>query len=120
MYFLVFQQILGEAILDLVYFPVWWYSFGFGHAAKNCWVWFLQGNARLAPGLWLKNIFVPMFGQYDWEGRIISFVMRFFQVIMRSLALLVWLIFCVVLLLFWIGFPLLILSGIVQLFIKAR
>jgi hypothetical protein len=30
---------------------------------------FCLGNAQFAPGLWFLNIFVPMFGQYDWQGR---------------------------------------------------
>jgi len=26
--------------------------------------------------VWLKNLFAPMFGQTDWQGRLISFFMR--------------------------------------------
>ena len=33
---------------------------------------------------WAKNIFVPMFGRYDWQSRIISVFMRFVNVVGRG------------------------------------
>lgn len=106
MYFLIFEQIIAEAALDILYFPVWWYSAGAWRAAKNGWHYFLLGNARLAPGLWLKNLLVPMYGQYDWEGRIISFFMRLVQVIGRSLALFGWLLAVLAAVIAWLLLPL--------------
>jgi hypothetical protein len=105
MFFLVFQRIFIEAIFDAVYFPVWWYTGGAKHALIWCFGVFISGNAALAPGLWLKNIFVPMFGQYDIHGRIISFFMRLFQVIGRGIALVVWLAVCLALFAAWLVLP---------------
>jgi hypothetical protein len=95
MYALVFQRIAFAAFLDFFYFPIWWYTFGLVKALRWSFDLLQEGNETLAPGIWLRNIFVPMFGQYDWQGRIISFVMRLIQIIFRSIFLLFWLIICV-------------------------
>ena len=114
MFFLVFQRIFIEAIFDVIYFPVWWYTGGAKHALVWCFGAFRSGNAVLAPGLWLKNIFVPMFGQYDIQGRIISFFMRLFQVIGRGIALVVWLAVCLALFGAWLVLPVLVVLGAVS------
>jgi hypothetical protein len=46
--------------------------------------------ASLSLGVWLKNIFVPMYGQRDWESRLISVFMRSVQIVFRSLGLFIW------------------------------
>lgn len=105
MFFLVLQRIFLGALLDILYFPVWWYVGGAKHAVVWCWQFFQSGNRILAPALWLKNIFVPMYGQYDWQGRIISFLVRSAQIFTRSLTLAVWLVFCWALFLIWLAMP---------------
>jgi len=111
MWILVFQRILLDILIDIIYFPVWWYSRGILYWTGRVLEFFKSGNSFLAPGLWLKNIFVPMFGQYDWEGRIISFFMRLFQVIVRGIALFGWLLVCIVVFLIWIILPIYIVLG---------
>lgn len=118
MWLLVFQRLAFESILDIFYFPLWWYTGGVVHSVRWCAQFFMQGNHSLAPMLWLKNLFVPMFGQYDWQGRIISFVMRFFQFCFRSLALLFWFFICVVLFLGWLALPVAVFSGLIFAFIN--
>lgn len=50
----------------------------------------IKGYSRtLAIRVWIKNIFVPMFGMHDWQSRLISFFMRVVQIIGRSIALLI-------------------------------
>lgn len=105
MYLVIFQRLVIGSLLDLAYFPIWWYTGGAKHALFWCLDLLKNGNARLAPGLWLKNIFVPMYGQYDWQGKIISFFMRLVQIIFRSILLLVWAVFCFALFLIWFIFP---------------
>jgi len=102
---IIIQKLILDAILDILYFPLWWYTSGIKFAFKKCFAFFLAGNSRLAPGLWLKNIFVPMFGQWDFQGRIISFFMRLFQVIIRFFILLLWFAFIFVLFCFWLLVP---------------
>jgi len=105
MFVVVVQRLILEAIFDIFYFPVWWYTRGTMHALRWTVGLFKRGNAVLAPGLWFANLFVPMFGQYDFVGRIISFFMRSFQVFIRSIAMLFWLILCLFLFCIWLVLP---------------
>lgn len=118
MMIIILQHLFLEAILDLLYFPLWWYSAGIKHAGRRCWHLFKNGNDNLAPGLWLRNIFVPMFGQYDFQGRLVSIFMRLANVIGRGIALFFWLIVCVGLFLFWLAFPILMTLGFVFSVVK--
>ena len=110
---LILQRLFLESILDIFYFPVWWYTKGAGHAGKWCWEMFKQGNSNLAPGLWLANLFVPMFGQYDFQGRLVSFFMRLVQIFARAVALFVWLNLCLVLFLGWLALPILVFRSMI-------
>lgn len=87
MYLFIFQRLTLELLLDIFYLPVWWYSRGLLVVIKHAFDWCRKANGKLAPGLWLQNIFVPMFGQYDFTGKAISFFMRLVQVIFRTIAL---------------------------------
>ena len=117
MYLIIFQRLLFEALIDIVYFPLWWYTGGLLHALRWCIDFFKSGNETLAPGLWFANLLVPMYGQYDWEGRIISFFMRFAQVVGRSIALVVWLVVCTILFMAWLVFPALVSYGLIRSFL---
>lgn len=102
-------QIFGK----IIYFPIWWYSVGLGRLLKG-----VYGSARdqeksLGLSVWVKNIFVPMYGQYDIAGRLISFFVRLFQIIFRGLAFLIWLIFLLALIIFWLALPLFIILALV-------
>ena len=111
MFLVVLPRLLAETFLDLLYFPLWWYSTGAYVSFKWCLQLVGMGSGHFAPGLWLANIFVPMYGQYDWEGRIISFFMRLVQVLARSFMLFVWILVCLVLFLIWLALPLLVVYG---------
>ena len=112
MFVIVLQRLITEALLDIFYFPLWWFSVGIKRAGLWCFDLFKYGNEWLAPGLWMANIFVPMYGQYDWQGRIISFFMRLAQIAIRLFALTLWIIFCLVLFCSWILWPLLVGYGL--------
>lgn len=80
-------MILFDLVGSVAWFPIWWYSRGlFGLIA-----WMkreLQYRVRAyAFAVWIKNFFVPMYGQHDWVGRIISIFMRFFVILGRLIAL---------------------------------
>jgi hypothetical protein len=105
MWILVFQRIALEFILDLVYFPLWWYTKGAKRAFLYCAHLFQFVNSYLAPGLWLANIFVPMYAQYDIQGRLVSFIVRLGNVIIRAIGLLIWLLIVLVIFLAWLLFP---------------
>jgi len=114
MWILVFQRIALEFFLDFLYFPLWWFTHGAWQSAEFCINLFLTGNQFLAPGLWLKNLFVPMFGQTDFQGRLVSVMMRFFNVIFRSLALLIWLAVVFLIFLLWFVIPILVIFMLYQ------
>src|SRR5689334_9819464 len=79
---LVFVDLLGS----IAWFPVWWYSTGMLkvlHSSRDA----LQYRARsYAFAIWIKNFFVPMYGQYDITGRFVSVLMRFIVLVGRSIA----------------------------------
>ncbi|MBP9760890.1 MAG: hypothetical protein KBD15_01455 [Candidatus Magasanikbacteria bacterium] len=102
---LLIQRLVLEFFFDILYAPVWWYSVG----AKQVLIALLRtakhASLRLAPMLWLKNIFVPMFGQTDWQGRMVSFFMRLVNVIGRSFALVIVSVLLLGVFLFWVAVP---------------
>lgn len=81
----------GAALKDIVSFPVWWYTKGIVYMLEQLLLSARRQAASFAVNLWVRNLFVPMYGQYDWQGRIISFFIRLIQIIFRSLAYTLWL-----------------------------
>lgn len=96
-------KIIAQFLLDVLYFPLWWYSRGL----IKLLAWsgrFLSARQKgLALGIWAKNIFTPMYGQRDWAGMLISFITRFLQIIVRSIAMLFWLLIVLIIIIFWLG-----------------
>ncbi|MBU4421432.1 hypothetical protein L6259_00905 [Candidatus Parcubacteria bacterium] len=99
------KLILIDAIFDVLYFPLWWYSKGLVLAIRWVGRSILELENLLGVSIWAKNIFTPMFGQYDLQGRIVSFFMRFFQIIFRSLAFLLFSAFYSVLFVIYLILP---------------
>lgn len=95
-------RILGE----ILYFPIWWYGPGLVRTIKKLGHFWLDQERMIGFSVWLKNIFVPMYGQSDFGGRIISFVMRLIQIVVRGLLLLVWLAVVLLVFVFWTVLPL--------------
>lgn len=109
---ILWLRVLGGALGDILYFPFWWYTGGVKYAGGKIFNLLRFGNATLAPGIWLKNLFVPMYGQHDIQGRIISFVLRLVQIIFRGIMLFLWLTVCVALFIAWLFMPLMAIYGI--------
>lgn len=103
--FLYSIKIIGGILKSIVFFPFWWYSRGlFSVIEKE--VSFLNTQQQsLALMVWLKNIHKPMYGQTDWQGRFISFFMRLFQVVIRSIVMVFWVFFTFTLIAAWISLP---------------
>ena len=103
------KYIAIEIIWDIIYFPIWWYSKGLVKVSTFC----LKSasfhiHRRLALGIWLRNMFKPMYGDYTREGRIICFFMRAVVLVYKLIATLLWLICLFVLFIIWIVLPMLI------------
>lgn len=98
----ILEKFIIENVLNLLTFPFWWYGRGLREVVLRIGNSISRANKTLGVWLWVSNIFTPMFGQGDWQGRIISFFMRMVQVIVRTIAFAVWCLILVVLLFLWI------------------
>lgn len=80
---------LSDFLGSVFRFPFWWYTDGLMSVVR--WVGRSLGYRwrGYAIGLWVRNFFVPMYGAYDWAGRLISVIMRAVVVIARLIAFLV-------------------------------
>ncbi|MFH1413182.1 MAG: hypothetical protein ABIG10_04155 [bacterium] len=110
------SKVLADIAKDLIYFPVWWYTKG----AWKMLAWiknFLHNMLKsLALLVWVKNLFVPMYGQRDIAGFFISFFMRLFQIIFRSLAFLFFVILSLIAIIIWLSLPIVLIYQIVLQF----
>jgi len=103
-----FKFVLVEIIGEVLYFPIWWYTKGAQKFFLFFWQKIVATQRGLGVGIWLVNLFTPMYGQADWPGRLISFFVRLFQIIVRFLALVIWTLFMIIIFLFWLMLPLLV------------
>lgn len=86
-------------------FPFWWYTEGLisvlrwvGRSLKYRW----RGYAI---GLWFRHFFTPMYGAYDWAGRLISVAMRAVVIVARLVAFFVETIMYGAIVLLWLCAP---------------
>ena len=67
--------------------PVWWYSRGMMDFVQ----WSMQTvsntQKNLALRIWIKNVFVPMYGDDSFTGRLISFFVRLISILFRCIAM---------------------------------
>jgi len=108
----IFIDIIGE----ILYFPIWWYTAGLKRTVLYIWNSIRSSFNNLALPIMFKNLFKPMFGQYDREGRIISFFMRIILTISRLVVFILFIIFYILLLIIWVVIPIIIVWGIVNNF----
>lgn len=71
-------------LTSAVAFPLWWY--GDGLLGVLAWMRAsLQAEWRaLGIGLWVRSLFLPMYGVTDISGRVISVVARLFVILGRA------------------------------------
>ncbi len=108
---LVAQYVLRDGLKEFVLLPIWWYSTGLLLMLQ----WFagsIKGSVRFfALDVWVKNLFVPMYGEESISGRLISFGVRLFMIIVRSIGVAGLCVLVVALaLLYLLGFPILIIG----------
>ncbi len=97
-----------QVLLDIIYFPLWWYSVGFFRILKNLGIFLRERWMVIGAGVWLKNIFVPMYGQTDFASRAISFVIRLVQIICRFIVYILFVLISIIVLALWLFLPVLI------------
>jgi hypothetical protein len=104
-FFLLIKYITIDLVGDFIYFPIWWYTRGLKKTLLFTGLKIQEVQNSLGVSVWAKNIFRPMYGQYDLQGRFISFLMRFFQLILRSIVFAFAFVFILVLPIIWIVLP---------------
>lgn len=101
-----------DAIWDVVSFPIFWYSKGMVLAFRWAFREIIEIENFLGLRIWVKNILTPMYGQRDIGGRIISFFMRAFQIIVRSVIFICFSLFYFLLFLVYLALPVIAIWGI--------
>ena len=100
-----FQLFFQRTILDVFRFPLWWYTSGMLMMFR----WFVHAmrarEERTGFLLWARNLFVPMYGQRDWQGKAISFFFRFIFLFFRFLAMFCWALVYVLIVLLYVLWP---------------
>lgn len=101
------KRLVIDTVMGVVGFPLWWYTRGLSQFARFVWRTLSDYQATLGIVVWVKNIFVPMYGSYDIPGRIISFFMRLAMIAFRGVALIVLLVVAVFVLVLYLALPVL-------------
>jgi len=101
---LVYQYFLKDGLKEFLTLPFWWYTSGL----KNTLVWFsksLQSSIRFfGLDVWIKNLFVPMYGETAITGRLISFFVRLFMIVFRGIGVIVSFVFLILMVAFYLLF----------------
>lgn len=79
----LFINLLGS----VVWFPAWWYSKGLVGVTATALSTLSYRSKSFGFAIWIKNFFVPMYGQYDITGRAVSVFMRLIVLVGRAIAL---------------------------------
>jgi hypothetical protein len=82
---LLFFDLAGS----IVWFPVWWYTKGLLKVLLGVRAALEYRVRSYAFRIWIRNFFVPMYGQHDITGRLVSVVMRTVVILGRAIALFV-------------------------------
>ncbi|MBI4437778.1 hypothetical protein HY631_02400 [Candidatus Uhrbacteria bacterium] len=95
---LVVRTTVSLAMHESLFLPLWWYSRGLLETAE----WLLasvRGSVKFfGVDVWVKNLFVPMYGDASIPGRFISFGVRLSMVVVRGAGAAAWSVLAVVLL----------------------
>ncbi len=99
------QFVGGELVGSVLRFPFWWYTDGVMGLAS----WFLRELhfrwKSYSFLIWIKHFFVPMYGQYDWSGRLVSLLMRFVVLWARAVAFVLEACFYLICCFAWVLWP---------------
>lgn len=114
----VARLVVIDVFGSLIWFPVWWYSVGLQRVVGGALSRLRYRSRSYGLKIWIQNFFVPMYGQYDLTGRLVSVFMRLIVLIGRVIALGVEALAYAVGLVFWIVAPVAFLVLAVSSFIQ--
>lgn len=87
---MIARLILSELVSGVFSLPVWWYTRGLSLVSIWCRESIRNASQMFGIGVWVKNLFVPMYGETEWSGRLISFGIRAIMIVVRGLAVALW------------------------------
>lgn len=100
---LLFRDFVGS----LFWFPIWWYTTGIMRVVAGSFRTLVFRWREYGLQIWLRNFFVPMYGEYDITGRLVSVLVRFAVLIARLVAIVAEALFYVIISIAWIVAPVL-------------
>ena len=99
------KYVFKEIIIDVVYFPLWWYTKGVKKAGFFFINEVIDWSNRLSLRILFKNLLKPMYGDYSRSGRAISLIMRLIVFGFKLFIMIIWLIILLALSLLWVVLP---------------
>ncbi|MBP7133647.1 hypothetical protein KBA73_00345 [Patescibacteria group bacterium] len=99
------QLLLVRQLGSILEFPLWWYSRGVILLLQWAEQEMSYAWREKALGLWARNLFTPMYGDWSWSGRALSVLMRFVVMAARSVSLIVQTMFYLIVLALWLLLP---------------
>lgn len=75
--------LMREFLLDVLWWPVWWYSRGTIIGTRAMYDWWRWVGWRIGLTLHARYLFRPMYGETGWQNRLISFGVRLVMLISR-------------------------------------
>jgi hypothetical protein len=99
------KAVFGDVLGGVLNAPVFWYSRGAYDAWKYCGSMIVRKWRSLGVGVWIVNFFVPMYGQRDIAGTLISIGMRFIQIIFRGSLMILWTVLVILIFLAYLALP---------------
>ena len=97
---LVARFIIQDGLKELALLPVWWYTNGLKQVFLSTLGSMHSASVFFGLNVWVKNIFVPMYGETTFSGKAISFGVRLVVIVFRGIAVLVFSVFA------WMGLAL--------------
>lgn len=97
--------LVRDVVLDVVRFPLWWYSVGAVRAARYAWGEVRAALQRLSLVILFRNLLKPMFGDTTRSGRAISLFMRLVTFVFKLALMVVWVAFVGILFVAWFAAP---------------
>ena len=104
-YKIILKDLFLDTVVEVLYFPVWWYSRGLKKAALFCFLRFKDGWQNLALVIFIKNFFKPMYGQKGWDAYVLSLASHFIHLVFRLFLMFLWALLWVFILFAWVTLP---------------
>ena len=105
--------IVSDLILDILYFPIWWYSKGLKKALFFVLRQIKERSEDLALKILVVNLFKPMYGDYSFAGRVISFFARVVHLTFRLVLMIIWLALMLAVFVAWLIVPVVVIYQII-------